>query len=304
MPRSLVFLLLLAAGWAAGSALRMGSVRDWTPRDGRIRVLTTILPIYDFAREVGGPDVEVRNLLPPGVDPHEFALAPHDVSLAAGADVVAANGAGLDGYVEDALRRAGALRVPVLELTEGLPKLAAAERERGETGDPHLWLDPVYAETYVCRLEAALCRAAPAKSPAIRLRAEAYLRELERLDHEYRERLAPMRGRAFVAFHGAFGYLARRYGLEVAAVWEETPGREPGPRDVGTILARARAAKVRAAFVEPQFSPRALEMIAADSHLPVYTLDPMETAPSFRGAHYLDTMRRNLDVLVRALSKD
>src|SRR5262245_23695117 len=78
LARGGVLLILLIVGWSAGSAMRSRHSQDWPPRDKRVRVLTTIFPIFDFARQVGGENVVVRNLLPPGVDPHEFALSPRD----------------------------------------------------------------------------------------------------------------------------------------------------------------------------------------------------------------------------------
>src|SRR2546421_11914879 len=85
LGRGVTLLLLLLAGWGAGSTLRGRHEQDWPADHKKLRVLTTIFPIYDFARSVGGDDVTVPNLLPPGVDPHEFALSPSDVRAAASA---------------------------------------------------------------------------------------------------------------------------------------------------------------------------------------------------------------------------
>jgi ABC-type Zn uptake system ZnuABC Zn-binding protein ZnuA len=82
--RGAVLALLLLLGWGVGSSLRGSRAQAWEPRSAksgqtpRLRVLCTIFPLYDFAREIGGDAVEVRCLLPPGVDPHEFALSPKD----------------------------------------------------------------------------------------------------------------------------------------------------------------------------------------------------------------------------------
>src|SRR5690349_4221298 len=104
MPRTwllriLLLTLLFSIGWGAGSALRSRRRADWTPNSGKLRVLTTIFPLYDFAREVGGDAVEVRNLLPPGVDPHEYALSPSDAALVSHADLLIANGRGMDEFL-------------------------------------------------------------------------------------------------------------------------------------------------------------------------------------------------------------
>jgi ABC-type Zn uptake system ZnuABC Zn-binding protein ZnuA len=305
-------LVLLALGWSVGALLRAPRLAGWPPRDRRIRVLTTILPLYDFAREIGGPVVEVRNLLPPGVDPHEFALSPRDIALVDRADVLIANGAGLDDFLTAALRKA---RLnpgrSIVTASEGLPRIDMTGSEHGhehESGDPHLWLDPVYARTYARAVTNSIVdelrrRGDERGAEEVRQRAAAFDARLAQLDADYRRTLAPLRGRGFIAFHGAFAYLAARYGLNVAGVWQTTPGREPGPREVASLLQLARDKSVGALLSEPQFSPRALEMIARDSRIPVYQVDPLETARDFDSTHYIPVMRANLQTLTRALSR-
>jgi zinc transport system substrate-binding protein len=303
-------LVLLVLGWSVGALLRRPKASGWPPRHNRIRVLTTIFPLYDFAREIGGPEVEVRNLLPPGVDPHEFALSPRDIALVDQADLLIANGAGLDDFLTAALRKA---RLnpgrSVVVASAGLPRIGLAGPDHGhESGDPHLWLDPVFARTYAHTVADSIggelrTRGDERGAEQVRQRAQAFDGQLARLDADFRDGLAPYRGRGFIAFHGAFAYLAERYGLEVAGVWQTTPGREPGPREVGQLLRLAQSKSVGALLSEPQFSPRALEMIAHDSRIPVYQVDPLETARDFGTAHYIPIMRANLRTLARALSR-
>jgi zinc transport system substrate-binding protein len=278
----------------------------WPREHNRLRVLTTIFPIYDLVRTVGGDDVSVRNLLPPGVDPHEFALSPRDVELAAGADVILANGAGLDDFIGDALRKAGVAEAKVTRLSDGLPLIKPGVHNDHSTGDPHVWLDPVFARIYIEKIVSKIIEAdnfdqAKGRTVAYRGRGKKLSDDIAELSNDYARETDGLKNRSFIAFHGAFAYLAKRYGLDVAAVWQKSPGREPSPKEVTEILRKARALKIRALFAEPQFSPRALEMIAADARIPVYTLDPLETAEDFEKTHYVDVMRRNLETLVTAL---
>ncbi len=306
LGRGLTLLALLLAGWAAGSALRGPRMEAWPREHSKLRVLTTIFPIYDIARTVGGEDVVVRNLLPPGVDPHEFALSPRDVELAAGADTILANGAGLDEFIGEALRKAGVAESKVARLAEGLPLLEAGSDPGHPTGDPHVWLDPVFARIYVEKIVSKIIEVdsfdqSKGRAVAYRGRAAKLNGEIAELGNDYARETDGLKNRSIIAFHGAFAYLAKRYGLEVAAVWQKSPGREPSPKEVTAILQKARALNIRALFAEPQFSPRALEMIASDARIPVYTLDPLETAEDFEKTHYVDVMRQNLETLVKAL---
>jgi len=280
----------------------------WPREHTKLRVLTTIFPIYDFARTVGGDNVTVRNLLPPGVDPHEFALSPRDVELAAGADIILANGAGLDDFIGDALRKAGIPESKVTRLADGLPLLAGGTDHDHPSGDPHVWLDPIFARIYVQKIVSKIIEAdnfdqSKGRAVAFRGRAGELNEEIAELSNDYSRETDGLKNRSFIAFHGAFAYLAKRYRLEVAAVWQKTPGREPSPKEVAAILQKTRNLRIHALFAEPQFSPRALEMIAADAQIPVYTLDPLETAEDFVRTHYVDVMRRNLETLVKALRR-
>jgi zinc transport system substrate-binding protein len=322
VARGGALLVLLALGWFGGRAFSARHTPSWTPASGRLRVLTTILPVYHFARRIGGEEVEVRNLIPAGVDPHEFALRPQDVTLVAQADLILSNGSGLDEFLTQALQSGQITDKPVVALSEGLPKLQVqghrhhgdhdhhAERhpESGHgPGDPHLWLDPVLAKAYVERIAEALTQAAQQRPDpqrvigGIRARAASLLHELDRLDADYRRTLTPLQNESFIAFHSAFAYLAARYRLQMAEIWQTTAGEDPSPRDVSALLQTVKRQSVRAFFAEPQFSSRALEMIAADVRVPVYILDPMETANDFDRADYLAVMRANLATLERAL---
>ncbi|HTS53097.1 MAG TPA: metal ABC transporter substrate-binding protein, partial [Burkholderiales bacterium] len=103
--------------------------------------------------------------------------------------------------------------------------------------------------------------------------------------------------RKFIAFHAAWAYFARDYGLQQAAVIERTPGREPSPAEIADIIRTARAIGTRAIFAEPQFPANAARAIAEESGASVLLLDPLGKPP----ATYLDLMRSNLAQISKAL---
>jgi zinc transport system substrate-binding protein len=315
--RFLLLVILFGAGWSAGSSLRSSRAAGWTGGSGKLRVLTTIFPLFDFARQVGGDAVEVRNLLPAGVDPHEYALAPSDAELVSHSDILIANGRGLDDFLTEALSKADQAGRQPLQCGEGLPALQAdahdahdgeQAHDHGE-GDPHFWLDPVLARRYARRIASTIVAALREQGKLreareVERRASDYDASLVRLDEDFRRELAPFAGRPFIAFHGAYGYLAARYDLHMAAVWEPSPGRQPGPRDVARLIDLAGEKKVEVFFAEPGFSSRAVEMIAGDARLRVLTLDPLETALEPEKTNYLDTMGTNLRTLRHAFRPD
>lgn len=109
---------------------------------------------------------------------------------------------------------------------------------------------------------------------------DAYAKNLARLsqrlgglDKTITARLAPYSGESFFVFHPAFGYFAHAYHLHQVAV--ETGGKSPTPRQLSVLIGKARAEKVKVIFVQPQFDPRSVEVVAQAIGGQVITLDPL-----------------------------
>ena len=251
--------------------------------DGRLRVVTSLELLADLVRQVGGDRVEVNSLLPSGADPHTYELTPRRVADIAGADLLFANGLGLEGNVLDVIdENAGG---PVVELAEGLDTL---------NDNPHLWLDARNAMRYVETIRDALIEQDAAGRAQYESNTDAYLEELGSLDRDLEAALQaiPPERRKLVTFHDAFPYLARRYGLEVVAVAVPSPGQEPSARDVAELTETLRSEGVPAVFKEPQFNARVLELAAAETGVRV--LDLLSDAYAEDVDSYLDLMRFNL----------
>jgi zinc transport system substrate-binding protein len=122
---------------------------------------------------------------------------------------------------------------------------------------------------------------------------------LEALNQEITNEVGTWSSRQFIAIHPAWGYFARRYGLEQAAVIERSPGREPSPAEVAQVVETARCIGAKAIFAELQFSSKSAQTIAEESDAQVLFLDPLGT--SLEDSSYLDLMRYNLAQMVRAL---
>ena len=277
--------LLLAAFVAAACGSDAGEGGN-----GRLRVVTSLELLADLARQVGGDRVEVNSLLPAGADPHTYELTPGRVADIAGADLVFANGLGLEGNVLDVIEEnAGG---PVVELAEGLDTL---------NDNPHLWLDARNAMRYVEAIRDALIERDPLGRAEYEANTEVYLEELGSLDRDLEAALQaiPPERRKLVTFHDAFPYLARRYGLEVVAVAVPSPGQEPSARDVAELTETLRSEAVAAVFKEPQFNARVLELAADETGVRV--LDLLSDAYAEDVDSYVDLMRFNLRQLREGL---
>ena len=269
-------LLLLAIGAAAFGA--------------ELKVAVSIPPLADFVRGVGGDRVEVELLVPPGADPHTYGIQPSQMRFLAEARLLVVVGLGLEWWLEDVVSAAGNPHLEVVVTAEGIDPI---------DGDPHIWLDPLNAVLQVAAIRDALIRADPGGRLSYELNAARYISDLLALHREIEARVARWSHREFVALHGAWGYFARRYGLDQLAVIEPSPGREPSPREVARIIKLVRARGVRAIFVEVQHPPGVAGLIAQETGATLVTLDPLGGVPGRED--YFSLMRDNVSRMEGAL---
>jgi zinc/manganese transport system substrate-binding protein len=254
----------------------------------KLRVLTTIAPMTTLAMNVAGDAATVEQLLPPGAEPHDFALAPADLKKIARADVVIENGLGLEEWLGPALRGSRAARI------------VASSGIESDDGNPHLWLDPLLAMRQAENIRRGLVERDPAHAAEYNRNAAAFTETLRTLDAEIRQATAALPNKRLLPFHDAFHYFAKRYGFEVVGVLEAFPGREPPPRALRQLENTIREKHVTVLFTEPRHAPAALRSLAETMKLPIVEIDPMEQGEPTAGL-YEATMRSNLHQLQEAL---
>lgn len=304
----LILVLLILAG---GILLRSDNGANAAPPE-KVLVAASIQPLADFCRQLGGDRVEVQALIPPGASPHTFEPAPSVIAKVARARVFVYIGAGLEPWVERLLKARGSQDLTVVEAAAGMPLLMEAdhhqekgdihegEEHRHEGGNPHIWLDPVLAQEICAKIAQALIQEDPGHLAVYEANLNHYLTELRELDQEYRTQINSWRLKAFISFHPAFSYLAKRYGLKEVGVLEPTPGREPTPRHLQEIVSAVRKYGIRVIFTEPQLNPRMAEVVAQEAGVKILILDPVGGKPPY-GTDYLKLMRYNLAEMAEAM---
>jgi len=176
-----------------------------------LKIAASIYPIGDMVKQVGGDRVDVQVLLPPGASPHVFEPTVKTAKELSRARVFFEVGAGLD-FWADRLVRASKQKIMVVALSDGM-KLLREEGEHAdehETGNPHVWLDPVLAVEMVRKIEGVLEQADPKGASVYRGRSSEYIMKLHGLDEEIKVAVSAFRIRGFVSFHPAWDYFALR----------------------------------------------------------------------------------------------
>ncbi len=290
-----VLVVLLAVALAVSACGRSSSPGAGQVGKGKLLVAASIPPIADFVREVGGGRVDVLLMVPPGASPHTYEPTPSQMRQLAQARLLFINGVGLEFWAEKAADAAGP-SLQVVVLSKGMEILGKTAHGGG---NPHIWLSPVRAQEYVKRIRDALVAADPDGADEYRANADAYLKQLQALDAEIRAAVKTFKSREMVTFHASWVYFIHDYGLHQAAVLETTPGKEPSAAEIARIVEIIRKTHAPAVFAEPQFSPRAAQVIADEAGVPVLTLDPLGGLPPRET--YIKLMRWNLAQLKRGL---
>lgn len=275
MLRSLAALLLLTAACSTSPSGAAGGVT----------VVAAAYPFAWLATEVGGPLVDVTNLVKPGAEPHDIELAPRQVGAIEQADVVLF----LERFqpaVDDALHGG----------RQGLD-LSGPMGEKDH--DPHVWLDPLRMQTAAEALADRLASVDPSHAEEYRTRAATVSSLLGELDGTFREALTGCARKDVVTSHSAFGYLASRYGLVQRGISGLTPDAEPSPRDVADVAQFARKNGLTTIFFESLVDPKVARTVASEIGARTAVLDPIEGVVN--GDDYLSVQRRNAMALHDAL---
>ncbi len=285
------------------------------------KIVTTFLPVHLFTKAVVGDTGQVDILISPGAEVHDYQATPDDAKLLAQADILVENGLGMEAFLSGLVANAGNSELQQIDASEGI-EVIEGEHEEGEHGhdehghdqhkhedekhghhhhggkDPHVWLDPVLAQQQVANIRDRLIEIDPDNADSYRINAEAYIQQLQQLDNEFQEKLAPVQGCNFITFHDAFAYLAQRYGLEQEAI-VHIPEDSITPQDIQRVQQLTKKHQVKALLTEPGIEDKRIEQISSDLNLPLEAINPLEAGET-DPQYYFQVMRSNLEALSRA----
>jgi ABC-type Zn uptake system ZnuABC Zn-binding protein ZnuA len=281
---------------ALACALILTSCTQRIQGNGPVKVAASIPPLADMARQIGGERVTVELLVPPGSSVHTYEPTPRQVEFVSGAQLLILNGIGLEFWAPKVVDAANNAGLRVVNTAEGIPVL---QDDHGEGGNPHVWLDPVYAMRQAEQVRDALIAVDPEHEVTYRDNAGRYISQLEALDRDIRTEVGTWQHRQFIAMHSAWAYFAQRYGLEQMAAIEEFPGKEPSAEYLAQLVDLIRLHQVPAVFAEPQLPPKVAEAVAGEAKAQVVVLDPLGGTSGTET--YVELMRRNLKEMAGAL---
>lgn len=244
----------------------------------------SILPQAYFVQRVGGRQVKVMVMVPPGRSPATYDPTPRQMADLGKARAYFRIGVPFERAFLPKLRAnyprmkivdtAKGVKLRFLDQSDGHEQNTGARHQHGKgSPDPHIWLNPILVKIQAANICRALKKLDPAHSTQYDQGLKSFAADLDALNIRLAGVLRPLKGKILFVFHPAFGYFTDAYGLRQRAI--ETGGKSPGPRHLAKLIDEAKRQKVKVIFVEPQFDEKTARAMAKAIGGAVVPLDPL-----------------------------
>jgi zinc transport system substrate-binding protein len=286
------------------------------PNDSdRIKIITTIFPLYDFTKTIIGDKADVFMLLPPGIEPHSFEPKPSDIIRINQSDIFIYTGDLMEPWAKDILDGIDNENLQVINISDGLELMGANsvvvdienyeheyEHKHEHKGiDPHVWLDFSNCQIIINSIVNTLIKIDSANSIFYFSEAERLKNDLFMLDDSFKEGLSFCEIDTFIhGGHYAFGYLAERYGLNYLSAQGFMPNSEPTVKDLIILVEQLREKEIKYVFYEELLSPKIAETISNETGAELLLLNPASnlSKKDFKdNVSFISIMNKNLENL-------
>jgi zinc transport system substrate-binding protein len=286
-----------------------------------LQVVTTLFPLYDFARTIGGDKAQVTMLLPPGVEPHTFEPKPEEMIRISRAGLFIYTSKYMEPWAEKIISGIDSKSLRVINAGERVSYRTAAGKDGHEGGtgdnghdhdhahtgmDPHIWLDFTNAQLMVDAILDGFVAADPANSTLYRQNAATLKARLAALDQRYRSSLSTCSTRKLLhGGHYTFGYLAARYNLDYHALSGISSDSEPSAERMIALVREIKSSGAAYLFAEELLSPRLTETLAKEAGVGVLMLHGAHNVSRddlSRTVSFFELMERNLEQLQKGLA--
>lgn len=298
------------------SALLLGACGNSTvSEDGKLNIVTTFYPVYEFTKQVAGDEANVDLLVNAGTEVHDYEPSARDIARIQEADVFVYENENMETWVHDVEESIDTSKVSVIRATEGMLLLPGSEEgedyDHSEEGhshpyDPHVWLSPTRAITLVETIRDSLVAKYPEKKDIFETNAAAYIEKLDALDAKYSETLSAAKQKYFVTQHTAFTYLALDYGLKQVSITGVAADEDPTPSRLAELTDYIKKYGIKYIYFEENASKSVAETLANETGVQLDVLNPLESLTDEdmkNGKDYFSVMEDNLTALEKTTSK-
>ncbi len=314
-----------------------------SPREGvnkkvdndRIKIVTSLYPQYEFAKKVGGEKVDVKLLLPSGVEAHSYEPTPRDIVAIKNADIFAYTNIYMEAWVGGIVKNLKDTCLP-LDLSEGIV-LSDGDLDRdnhvhdddddshshkdenhieeddlpeddhhghSHEKDPHIWTSPVNAIKMVENIRDGLIQVDGENSSYYRKNAEEYIEDLKKLDEDIFKEIGNENLKIVFGGHFAFGYFAERYNLEYISPYKGfSPDGEPSARNIVNMIKEIKKDNIEIIYHEELIDPKIARILAEETDsrlLMLHSIHNLTKEEIRANKGYISIMYENLENLKEA----
>lgn len=306
MKRSLLGILFTALIFLAG-CYDFNADQD----SDKFQVVATTTMLTDLLKEIGGDHVQVNGLMPSGVDPHLYKASARDVIYMQSADIVAYNGLDLEGKMGEVFQGLKKQGKTVIALENGLSEEDVIYTGEGNSSiDPHIWFDVELWQKAAIEVSEGLIAADPENEADYQANLNAYLLELDELDHYVTDRVNELaeQDRVLVTAHDAFSYFGKGYEFNVIGLQGLNTNAEAGTGDISQLADYLVENQIKAVFIESSVPTRTIESLQAATKAKGFEVEiGGELYSDSLGDKknntetYIKTVKSNVDTIVDAL---
>jgi manganese/iron transport system substrate-binding protein len=272
----------------------------------KLNVITSVPPITNIVKNVGGEKIELSGLVPEGVNSHTFELVPSDVVKVNDADLVIIDGLGLETNVENVVDEAYNTKPNLQILKLGDNAITPDQYIFDfsfpiETGDPnpHLWLNVAYAMKFANLTRDKLMDIDPANADYYGENTDRYITKLNDLDQGIMHAVqsVPEQDRKLLTYHDSWAYFAPRYGMVVIGAVQPSDFGQPTPREVAKLIDQIKAENVPAIFGSEVFPTEVVDQIAKEANVKIVSTLSDDDLPGDAGEpqnSYVGMMLENM----------
>lgn len=249
---------------------------------GKLQIYTSIYPIYDFTKKIGGEKISVYNMTKAGAEPHDFEITSKDMANLSKADLFIYNGGGMEHWVDT-----------IKEALKDIKYVNTSSNINENNLDPHFWLSPINAKIQMENIKNGLIEIDSENKNYYESNYNLYANRLTELDKKIKTSLSDIKNRNLVLTHPAFGHFCKEYSLNQIAIARD----EADPKAMAEIITFIKSNNVRAIFYEEFSSSKLVDSIAKETGIKILTLNPIESLSEENinsGEDYFSVMEKNL----------
>lgn len=248
----------------------------------KLQIYTSIYPIYDFTKKIGGEKISVYNMTKAGAEPHDFEITSKDMANLSKADLFIYNGGGMEHWVDT-----------IKEALKDIKYINTSSNINENNLDPHFWLSPINAKIQMENIKNGLIEIDSENKNYYESNYNLYANRLTELDEKIKTSLSDIKNRNLVLTHPAFGHFCKEYSLNQIAIARD----EADPKAMAEIITFIKSNNVRVIFYEEFSSSKLVDSIAKETGIKILTLNPIESLSEENidsGEDYFSIMEKNL----------